>query len=55
MPQLNPSPWLSLKIMSGLTLSLIFQPKKLFFTSTNPPFNKKPPVPKNPPWTWPWS
>nr|YP_009490564.1 ATP synthase F0 subunit 8 [Ara tricolor]AWH62784.1 ATP synthase F0 subunit 8 [Ara tricolor]AWH62797.1 ATP synthase F0 subunit 8 [Ara tricolor] len=55
MPQLNPSPWLFIMITSWLALSLIFQPKTLSFTSTNPPANKTSATTKNHPWTWPWS
>nr|YP_009113695.1 ATP synthase F0 subunit 8 [Aratinga solstitialis]YP_010937472.1 ATP synthase F0 subunit 8 [Aratinga maculata]AFR33934.1 ATP synthase F0 subunit 8 [Aratinga solstitialis]QDP17048.1 ATP synthase F0 subunit 8 [Aratinga solstitialis]WKW95481.1 ATP synthase F0 subunit 8 [Aratinga maculata] len=55
MPQLNPNPWLLIMIMSWLTFSLIFQPKTLSFTSTNPPINKAPTTTKTHSWTWPWS
>nr|QTA72797.1 ATP synthase F0 subunit 8 [Ara macao] len=55
MPQLNPSPWLFIMITSWFALSLIFQPKTLSFTPTNPPINKTSAATKNHPWTWPWS
>nr|YP_010230728.1 ATP synthase F0 subunit 8 [Cacatua alba]QSV10405.1 ATP synthase F0 subunit 8 [Cacatua alba] len=55
MPQLNPNPWLSIMIMTWLTLSLIIQPKMLPFTPTNPPTNKTTLTTKTNPWTWPWS
>nr|ABS00755.1 ATPase subunit 8 [Pastor roseus] len=55
MPQLNPSPWLFIMIITWLTFSLIIQPKLLSFTSTNPPHSKKPKTLKTTPWTWPWT
>nr|YP_009164656.1 ATP synthase F0 subunit 8 [Eclectus roratus]AJG35627.1 ATP synthase F0 subunit 8 [Eclectus roratus] len=53
MPQLNPSPWFPIMIMSWLTFSLIIQPKILSFTPTNLP-TKTTPTTKNNPWPWPW-
>nr|YP_009164643.1 ATP synthase F0 subunit 8 [Coracopsis vasa]AJG35614.1 ATP synthase F0 subunit 8 [Coracopsis vasa] len=55
MPQLNPSPWFSIMIMSWLTFSLIIQPKMLSFIATNLPINKTPTPTKNNLWAWPWS
>nr|YP_007506951.1 ATP synthase F0 subunit 8 [Gracupica nigricollis]ABS00743.1 ATPase subunit 8 [Gracupica nigricollis]ABS00745.1 ATPase subunit 8 [Gracupica nigricollis]AEW43576.1 ATP synthase F0 subunit 8 [Gracupica nigricollis]AEW43589.1 ATP synthase F0 subunit 8 [Gracupica nigricollis] len=55
MPQLNPSPWFFIMIITWLTFSLIIQPKVLKFTTTNPPHNKKPKTFKTTPWTWPWT
>nr|YP_009504808.1 ATP synthase F0 subunit 8 [Strix uralensis]APC61662.1 ATP synthase F0 subunit 8 [Strix uralensis]AWM99509.1 ATP synthase F0 subunit 8 [Strix uralensis]AWM99522.1 ATP synthase F0 subunit 8 [Strix uralensis]BAE78573.1 F0-ATP synthase subunit 8 [Strix uralensis japonica] len=55
MPQLNPSPWLSMMLIAWLALSLIIQPKLLSFTSTNPPSHKTPTPSKTTPWTWPWT
>nr|YP_009109746.1 ATP synthase F0 subunit 8 [Primolius couloni]AHG53067.1 ATP synthase F0 subunit 8 [Primolius couloni] len=55
MPQLNPSPWLFIMVMSWFMFSLILQPKTLSFISTNLPINKAPMTTKNHPWAWPWS
>nr|YP_009988282.1 ATP synthase F0 subunit 8 [Diopsittaca nobilis]QNM38640.1 ATP synthase F0 subunit 8 [Diopsittaca nobilis] len=55
MPQLNPNPWLFIMITSWFMFSLIFQPKTLSFTSTNPLINKTLTTTKNLPWIWPWS
>nr|AAQ74163.1 ATPase subunit 8 [Henicorhina leucophrys]ABW06656.1 ATPase subunit 8 [Henicorhina leucophrys]ABW06658.1 ATPase subunit 8 [Henicorhina leucophrys]ABW06660.1 ATPase subunit 8 [Henicorhina leucophrys]ABW06662.1 ATPase subunit 8 [Henicorhina leucophrys] len=55
MPQLNPSPWLFIMLISWITFSLIIQPKLLAFVSMNPPSNKTPTTPNTTPWTWPWT
>nr|YP_010701432.1 ATP synthase F0 subunit 8 [Channa pulchra]WCJ52941.1 ATP synthase F0 subunit 8 [Channa pulchra] len=54
MPQLNPSPWLAILIISWLTFATIVLPKILTHTfpnilsslSTNPILAE--------PWNWPW-
>nr|AAQ74169.1 ATPase subunit 8 [Henicorhina leucophrys]ABW06668.1 ATPase subunit 8 [Henicorhina leucophrys]ABW06670.1 ATPase subunit 8 [Henicorhina leucophrys] len=55
MPQLNPSPWLFIMLISWITFSLVIQPKLLAFVSMNPPSNKTPTTPNTTPWTWPWT
>nr|QHH24373.1 ATP synthase F0 subunit 8 [Locustella castanea] len=55
MPQLNPTPWFFIMIISWLTFSLIIQPKLLSFVSANPPSNKTETTPDTTPWTWPWT
>nr|YP_009029574.1 ATP synthase F0 subunit 8 [Aquila chrysaetos]YP_009424012.1 ATP synthase F0 subunit 8 [Aquila heliaca]AHL16796.1 ATP synthase F0 subunit 8 [Aquila chrysaetos]AOG66032.1 ATP synthase F0 subunit 8 [Aquila heliaca]WAK85356.1 ATP synthase F0 subunit 8 [Aquila chrysaetos canadensis] len=55
MPQLNPAPWLLIMLASWLTLTLIVQPKLLFFTSTNILPNKPITTINLSPWNWPWS
>nr|YP_009024534.1 ATP synthase F0 subunit 8 [Ciconia nigra]AAT72182.1 ATP synthase F0 subunit 8 [Ciconia nigra]AHH80553.1 ATPase subunit 8 [Ciconia nigra]AUW55345.1 ATP synthase F0 subunit 8 [Ciconia nigra]QGM79900.1 ATP synthase F0 subunit 8 [Ciconia nigra] len=54
MPQLNPSPWFSVMLLSWLILLLIIQPKLLSFTTTNQPSNTLPTTTKTTSWTWPW-
>nr|YP_007624635.1 ATP synthase F0 subunit 8 [Tachycineta bicolor]ADI46456.1 ATP synthase 8 [Tachycineta bicolor]AEX37366.1 ATP synthase F0 subunit 8 [Tachycineta bicolor] len=55
MPQLNPTPWFFIMLISWLTFSLLIQPKVLTFLSTNPPSNKTLTTPTTPSWTWPWT
>nr|ABS00625.1 ATPase subunit 8 [Notopholia corusca] len=55
MPQLNPSPWFFIMIISWLTLSTIIQPKLLKFVTANPPRSKTLKTHKTTPWTWPWT
>nr|AKE50238.1 ATP synthase subunit 8 [Amazilia cyanura] len=55
MPQLNPSPWLFIMIMSWLTFSLIIQPKLLSFTPTNTPLEKTSTSTETTSWPWPWT
>nr|YP_007624700.1 ATP synthase F0 subunit 8 [Tachycineta albilinea]AEX37431.1 ATP synthase F0 subunit 8 [Tachycineta albilinea] len=55
MPQLNPTPWFFIMLISWLTFSLLIQPKILTFLSTNPPSNKTPATPTTTSWTWPWT
>nr|YP_007624687.1 ATP synthase F0 subunit 8 [Tachycineta stolzmanni]AEX37418.1 ATP synthase F0 subunit 8 [Tachycineta stolzmanni] len=55
MPQLNPTPWFFIMLISWLTFSLLIQPKLLTFLSTNPPSNKTPTAPTTSSWTWPWT
>nr|YP_008757733.1 ATP synthase F0 subunit 8 [Arborophila ardens]AGG10932.1 ATPase subunit 8 [Arborophila ardens]AIH00095.1 ATP synthase F0 subunit 8 [Arborophila ardens]QLA48768.1 ATPase subunit 8 [Arborophila ardens] len=54
MPQLNPSPWFSIMLLTWFTFSLLIQPKLLSFTTTNTPLNMSTPT-KPTPWTWPWT
>nr|QNS38346.1 ATP synthase F0 subunit 8 [Cisticola juncidis] len=55
MPQLNPSPWFFIMLISWLTFSMIIQPKILSMTSPNPPSSKATPIASTTPWTWPWT
>nr|YP_009111924.1 ATP synthase F0 subunit 8 [Egretta sacra]AHN95809.1 ATP synthase F0 subunit 8 [Egretta sacra] len=55
MPQLNPSPWFFILLMSWSVFSLIIQPKLLSFATTNPPSTKPKVTPKTTPWAWPWT
>nr|QXU60194.1 ATP synthase F0 subunit 8 [Margaroperdix madagarensis] len=55
MPQLNPTPWFMIMLMTWFTYSLLIQPKLLSFTSTNTPSNKTTPTTKPTPWAWPWT
>nr|QJX58563.1 ATP synthase F0 subunit 8 [Prionodura newtoniana]QJX58564.1 ATP synthase F0 subunit 8 [Prionodura newtoniana] len=55
MPQLNPTPWLFIMLISWLTYSLIIQPKIMSFISANPPSNKTSIVTNTTPWDWPWT
>nr|Q9TBI5.2 RecName: Full=ATP synthase protein 8; AltName: Full=A6L; AltName: Full=F-ATPase subunit 8 [Opisthocomus hoazin]AAD56468.2 ATPase 8 [Opisthocomus hoazin] len=55
MPQLNPTPWFPIMMLSWLIFSLIIQPKLLLFTPTNPPSNKTTTTTRSNPWTWPWT
>nr|YP_009943891.1 ATP synthase F0 subunit 8 [Sakesphorus luctuosus]QOD95722.1 ATP synthase F0 subunit 8 [Sakesphorus luctuosus] len=55
MPQLNPSPWFFIMLISWLAFSLVMQPKLLSFMSTNPPSNKATHITKTPSWNWPWT
>nr|YP_009648748.1 ATP synthase F0 subunit 8 [Dendrocopos darjellensis]QDB64213.1 ATP synthase F0 subunit 8 [Yungipicus canicapillus]QDB64226.1 ATP synthase F0 subunit 8 [Dendrocopos darjellensis] len=55
MPQLNPSPWFSIMLLSWLTFSLMIQPKLLSFPHTNPPINKTQTIAETSPWPWPWT
>nr|QXU60350.1 ATP synthase F0 subunit 8 [Scleroptila afra] len=54
MPQLNPTPWFSIMLLTWFTFSLLIQPKLLSFTSPNNPTNKTTTT-KPTPWTWPWT
>nr|YP_009944177.1 ATP synthase F0 subunit 8 [Hylia prasina]QOD96021.1 ATP synthase F0 subunit 8 [Hylia prasina] len=55
MPQLNPSPWFFIMLITWLTFSLLIQPKLLSFTSTNRPSSKTPTTHSTSPWNWPWT
>nr|YP_009991873.1 ATP synthase F0 subunit 8 [Aegotheles bennettii]QNN84747.1 ATP synthase F0 subunit 8 [Aegotheles bennettii] len=55
MPQLNPNPWFLTLLMSWTIFSLIFQPKLLQFTTTNPPSNMNLTTTKTTSWIWPWT
>nr|AUR27113.1 ATP synthase F0 subunit 8 [Smicrornis brevirostris] len=55
MPQLNPSPWFFIMLISWLTYSAIIQPKLLMFISMNPPSSKTPVTSTTTPWNWPWT
>nr|YP_009469122.1 ATP synthase F0 subunit 8 [Phylloscopus proregulus]AVC55972.1 ATP synthase F0 subunit 8 [Phylloscopus proregulus]WJJ67682.1 ATP synthase F0 subunit 8 [Phylloscopus proregulus] len=55
MPQLNPSPWFFIMLITWFTFSFIIQPKLLTFVSTNPPSSKTPTTSDISPWTWPWT
>nr|YP_009990848.1 ATP synthase F0 subunit 8 [Ardeotis kori]QNN84201.1 ATP synthase F0 subunit 8 [Ardeotis kori] len=56
MPQLNPSPWFLIMLMTWLTFSLIIQPKLLHFIPSNLPSSTTltPTTTKTSPWPWPW-
>nr|YP_009720886.1 ATP synthase F0 subunit 8 [Accipiter trivirgatus]QGM79645.1 ATP synthase F0 subunit 8 [Accipiter trivirgatus] len=55
MPQLNPTPWLPIMLMSWLTFTLIIQPKLLPFIPTNTPSNKSTTTANTSSWNWPWT
>nr|YP_009538224.1 ATP synthase F0 subunit 8 [Prodotiscus insignis]AYN73730.1 ATP synthase F0 subunit 8 [Prodotiscus insignis] len=55
MPQLNPTPWFFIMLLSWLSFSLLIQPKLITFTCTNLPSNKAKTITKTSPWTWPWT
>nr|YP_002970823.1 ATP synthase F0 subunit 8 [Oplurus grandidieri]BAH70373.1 ATPase subunit8 [Oplurus grandidieri] len=53
MPQLNPSPWLFILMLTWLVLMTMFLNKTLFTTYPNMPTTKKEHT-ETPYWTWPW-
>nr|YP_009943813.1 ATP synthase F0 subunit 8 [Tachuris rubrigastra]QOD95644.1 ATP synthase F0 subunit 8 [Tachuris rubrigastra] len=55
MPQLNPSPWFFIMLISWYTFSFLLQPKIILFTPTNSPSNKELTTMKTTSWNWPWT
>nr|QOD97859.1 ATP synthase F0 subunit 8 [Glaucidium brasilianum] len=55
MPQLNPSPWLLIMLVSWYTFTIMMQPKISSFTLTALPSNKPLTTTNTTPWTWPWT
>nr|ADW93262.1 ATPase 8 [Brachymeles miriamae]ADW93266.1 ATPase 8 [Brachymeles miriamae] len=55
MPQLNPSPWLFILLMSWATLLLIFKTKILTSMPHNNPTQPDPVMHHTTPWSWPWT
>nr|YP_003434300.1 ATP synthase F0 subunit 8 [Palea steindachneri]ACL27733.1 ATPase subunit 8 [Palea steindachneri]ARR28360.1 ATPase subunit 8 [Palea steindachneri]UMB50737.1 ATP synthase F0 subunit 8 [Palea steindachneri] len=53
MPQLNPTPWLSILLTTWLAYIMIYQPKTTSFLQTNNiTHNHK--LSNTNPWNWPW-
>uniref|UniRef100_A0A7D7FB09 ATP synthase complex subunit 8 n=1 Tax=Ophisternon candidum TaxID=2267221 RepID=A0A7D7FB09_9TELE len=55
MPQLNPSPWFMILIISWLVFLTILPPKIMSHTFPNTPQPKIMELSKTEPWNWPWS
>nr|ABA39013.1 ATP synthase F0 subunit 8 [Parabuteo leucorrhous]ADA58087.1 ATP synthase F0 subunit 8 [Parabuteo leucorrhous]ADA58091.1 ATP synthase F0 subunit 8 [Parabuteo leucorrhous] len=55
MPQLNPTPWFPIMMLSWLTFTLIIQPKLLSFIPTNTPSTMPNTTIHTPSWNWPWT
>nr|ADW93290.1 ATPase 8 [Brachymeles bonitae] len=55
MPQLNPSPWFFILLLSWVTLLLIFKTKILTSTPHNPPMLPDMTTSHTTPWNWPWT
>nr|BAI77252.1 ATPase subunit 8 [Centrophryne spinulosa] len=54
MPQLNPTPWLSILMFSWLVFLALLPPKVLAHTFPNELSPKTTETPKAHPWIWPW-
>nr|YP_002970945.1 ATP synthase F0 subunit 8 [Chalarodon madagascariensis]BAH70451.1 ATPase subunit 8 [Chalarodon madagascariensis] len=54
MPQLNPSPWLFIMVLTWLALMTVFLNKTLLTEHPNSPMMNQHTT-KTPSWTWPWS
>nr|YP_008999633.1 ATP synthase F0 subunit 8 [Necturus beyeri]ACU00356.1 ATP synthase F0 subunit 8 [Necturus beyeri] len=55
MPQLNPSPWLFILLVSWLVYLLIIMPKISKMTLPNDPTIMEVIKDKPQPWNWPWT
>nr|AKJ76897.1 ATP synthase F0 subunit 8 [Phrynosoma sherbrookei] len=54
MPQLNPSPWFLILLMTWIMLMLIFLNKTLSMLYPNTPAQNQSKTNPLMPWTWPW-
>nr|AEX10789.1 ATPase8 [Phrynosoma cornutum] len=54
MPQLNPSPWFLILLMTWAVLMLVFLNKTLNMSYPNSPTQSQPKSNPHTPWTWPW-
>nr|YP_010587538.1 ATP synthase F0 subunit 8 [Mordacia mordax]YP_010587551.1 ATP synthase F0 subunit 8 [Mordacia praecox]WAB46095.1 ATP synthase F0 subunit 8 [Mordacia mordax]WAB46108.1 ATP synthase F0 subunit 8 [Mordacia praecox] len=54
MPQLNPSPWFSLLIVSWLVILFIMMPSILSHQTQNTISTQQKTKQEQPLWTWPW-
>nr|AZZ71603.1 ATP synthase F0 subunit 8 [Holbrookia lacerata]AZZ71668.1 ATP synthase F0 subunit 8 [Holbrookia lacerata] len=54
MPQLNPSPWFFILLMTWLMLMVAYMNKTLSLFYPNPPTNHQSKEKHLTPWTWPW-
>nr|WNH22535.1 ATP synthase F0 subunit 8 [Polydactylus virginicus] len=54
MPQLNPSPWFFIFILSWTALLVVVLPKTLNYLFPNEPTLQSAEKTKQDPWTWPW-
>nr|QUJ18340.1 ATP synthase protein 8 [Plectroglyphidodon johnstonianus] len=54
MPQLNPTPWFPILVLSWLAFLIILPPKVLAHVFPNEPTPQSAEKPKTEPWTWPW-
>nr|AAY68115.1 ATPase 8 [Callisaurus draconoides crinitus] len=54
MPQLNPSPWFLILLMTWLMLMIIYLNKTLNIMYPNPPIKQQSEKKNQTPWTWPW-
>nr|ABX46780.1 ATPase subunit 8 [Batrachoseps gabrieli] len=55
MPQLNPSPWLFIFIMSWMIYLIILIPKVGNLKMLNEPMTPDTSVSTTQPWNWPWT
>nr|YP_010041661.1 ATP synthase F0 subunit 8 [Scincella reevesii]QPB14675.1 ATP synthase F0 subunit 8 [Scincella reevesii] len=55
MPQLNPSPWFLILLLSWITLLIIFKTKILLSTQPNNPTTPNLMAHHTAPWIWPWA
>nr|YP_009312130.1 ATP synthase F0 subunit 8 [Chagunius chagunio]BAV71501.1 ATPase subunit 8 [Chagunius chagunio] len=54
MPQLNPSPWFAILLLSWMTFLIIIPAKVLAHNSPNEPVPVSTEEHKTEPWTWSW-
>nr|ADW93250.1 ATPase 8 [Lygosoma quadrupes] len=55
MPQLNPTPWFFIMILSWITLLLLFKNKTTTVSPQNPTTTTDLKMDKTNPWSWPWT
>nr|AAP75201.1 ATP synthase 8 [Chromis agilis]AAP75203.1 ATP synthase 8 [Chromis agilis]WNH20637.1 ATP synthase F0 subunit 8 [Chromis agilis] len=54
MPQLNPSPWFLILVLSWLVFLTLLPPKVLAHLSPNEPAPQSTETPQMESWNWPW-
>nr|YP_010157256.1 ATP synthase F0 subunit 8 [Liolaemus parthenos]AKJ76876.1 ATP synthase F0 subunit 8 [Liolaemus darwinii]QRG01391.1 ATP synthase F0 subunit 8 [Liolaemus parthenos] len=55
MPQLNPTPWFLVLVLTWTVLILIYTNKTNFSKHLSPPPQKEMKMENTTPWAWPWS
>nr|YP_010386988.1 ATP synthase F0 subunit 8 [Eutropis multifasciata]QXG82715.1 ATP synthase F0 subunit 8 [Eutropis multifasciata]UPO66919.1 ATP synthase F0 subunit 8 [Eutropis multifasciata]UZC57559.1 ATP synthase F0 subunit 8 [Eutropis multifasciata]UZC57572.1 ATP synthase F0 subunit 8 [Eutropis multifasciata] len=55
MPQLNPSPWFLILLLSWMTLLMMFKTKALSIAQENTPVPPTTTKQQTTSWTWPWT
>nr|YP_004347944.1 ATP synthase F0 subunit 8 [Chelonodontops pleurospilus]BAK09929.1 ATPase subunit 8 [Chelonodontops pleurospilus] len=54
MPQLNPSPWFAIMLLTWSVFLIIIPPKVMAHTFPNEPASQDTQALKTKSWTWPW-